>query len=243
MVNFCFFSFSFLFLFEFPVLSSNDIKTVEHDLPKKKRIEKAAENLLIILHSPPSSPEYKRTFSRKVNEYNQKEPFNFTKPNLSELNPFLPADMLSQPVGVYAAYLYDAIFLYAKAVTELLEKNSTSILDGRKIFQMLKDRVYQSVQGFDVYVDENGDAEGNYTVLGRTKFHYSLPFYNITGDYSMKPIGRFSLDKESGKAKLLFTPKDEIVLMEIADEPSCGYRGQRCLVAPCKYIKYLKIET
>lgn len=38
-----------------------------------------------------------------------------------------------------------------------------------------------------VYMDENGDAEGNYTLLGRRPHHHT------PGDYGLYPVGLFTL--------------------------------------------------
>ncbi len=43
------------------------------------------------------------------------------------------------------------------------------------------------VQGFLVHMDENGDAEGNYTVLSR------MPFNSTFGNFSMLPVGQFQI--------------------------------------------------
>ena len=40
-----------------------------------------------------------------------------------------------------------------------------------------------------VYMDENGDAEGNYTLLSRVKLNEKGP------DYSMQPVGHFELEE------------------------------------------------
>lgn len=36
------------------------------------------------------------------------------------------------------------------------------------------------------YMDENGDAEGNYTVLGR------LPHHKVPGEFGLYPVGIFT---------------------------------------------------
>ena len=43
------------------------------------------------------------------------------------------------------------------------------------------------IQGFLSYIDENGDAEGNYTVLARK------PYYSQHANYSMLPVGQFEI--------------------------------------------------
>uniref|UniRef100_A0A183CED9 Guanylate cyclase n=1 Tax=Globodera pallida TaxID=36090 RepID=A0A183CED9_GLOPA len=72
----------------------------------------------------------------------------------------------------YACYLYDAMMLYAQALDETirdrLRANGTAaeaINDGARIVSRILGRTYRSVQGFDMRIDINGDAEGNYTLL------------------------------------------------------------------------------
>lgn len=43
------------------------------------------------------------------------------------------------------------------------------------------------IQGFMSYMDENGDTEGNYTVLARA------PYPSDYGNYSMLPVGHFQI--------------------------------------------------
>src|SRR6218665_1599205 len=57
----------------------------------------------------------------------------------------------------------------------------TIILCLKRLFSM----AFEGIQGFMSHIDENGDAEGNYTVLARTSYvsQYS--------NYSMRPVGYF----------------------------------------------------
>jgi hypothetical protein len=45
------------------------------------------------------------------------------------------------------------------------------------------------IQGYISHIDENGDAEGNYTLLSRQPYKTNL------SDYSMRPVGHFEMDK------------------------------------------------
>lgn len=47
---------------------------------------------------------------------------------------------------------------------------------------------YKGAMGYMVYMDENGDAEGNYTLIARQHVPGSLP-----GDYGLFPVGVFQL--------------------------------------------------
>ena len=53
---------------------------------------------------------------------------------------------------------------------------------------------YSGIQGFLSQIDDNGDAEGNYTLLARQAFKSSL------SNYSMRPVGHFRLDTGNFRA-------------------------------------------
>uniref|UniRef100_A0A915CXI3 Receptor ligand binding region domain-containing protein n=1 Tax=Ditylenchus dipsaci TaxID=166011 RepID=A0A915CXI3_9BILA len=69
----------------------------------------------------------------------------------------------------FACYLYDAVMLYAKALHELMaETNMTAeaaLSSGSSIISRILNKKYTSMQGFDMRIDDNGDAQGNYTLL------------------------------------------------------------------------------
>ena len=63
-----------------------------------------------------------------------------------------------------AAFLYDAVKLYAAALKEML-LNGEDPMNGKALIQKLFKTHYKSVLGYTVYLDENGDAQGNYTLV------------------------------------------------------------------------------
>ena len=48
----------------------------------------------------------------------------------------------------------------------------------------------QGIQGYQVHIDENGDAEGNYTLLSRQQYKTNV------SEYSMLPAGHFQIGKQ-----------------------------------------------
>ena len=91
-------------------------------------------------------------------------------------------------ISAEAAYLYDAVHLYANALIKVLEsgekpKNGTAIIEAIKGSKYLSAMGYEFLkntqknsfyfykycfhfsESYHVYIDENGDAAGNYTVL------------------------------------------------------------------------------
>lgn len=76
--------------------------------------EQRLRSLLVIASTPPAE-DYQK-FTNKVREYNSKEPFNFTTP------PILRNNNFNTFISIYAAYLYDSVKLYARALDSLLRK-------------------------------------------------------------------------------------------------------------------------
>ncbi|CAH1793794.1 unnamed protein product [Owenia fusiformis] len=190
------------------------------DHPKSTGNLRAARSLLTIVSSPPTNPLYSK-FHEEVNRFLLRRPFNFT-------NPFGKAKVIS----VYAAYLYDAVHLYARALHEVLVEGG-SVTNGSYIISKMKGKTYRSIQGFMSYIDNQGDAEGNYTVLSRQ------PFVSTHANYSMMPVGHFQIENNElpvftylpGRA--INWLKGEVPI----DEPACGYRGERCIPKPNKTLE------
>ncbi|KAK3591719.1 hypothetical protein CHS0354_019484, partial [Potamilus streckersoni] len=169
----------------------------------------AVRSLLVITPSPPINPNYE-DFKAIVSSYGEKPPFNFP-------NPFKKLRVVS----VFAAYLYDAMMLYAEAATAVLNEGG-SLTNGTAIIQKICGKTYTGIQGHLSHIDENGDAEGNYTLLSRKEIESNL------SKYSMQPVGYFEMDT----AIPIFKPQRAIDWVSGSppiDEPPCGYRGERCI--------------
>ncbi|XP_014478817.1 PREDICTED: guanylate cyclase 32E isoform X2 [Dinoponera quadriceps] len=158
-----------------------------------------------------SAPINITNFTRLVNEYRQKPPFNFT-------NPLKKMKGIVQIVPE-TAYLYDAVHLYERSLLHALDEKRDP-RDGRKMVSTLHGVHYQSAMGYMVYMDENGDAEGNYTLIA----------LNNRSTKGLYPIGIFV-------GKMPGTNLPELKLTgEIqwvgggppVAEPYCGYHGEKC---------------
>ncbi|XP_018338733.1 PREDICTED: guanylate cyclase 32E-like [Trachymyrmex septentrionalis] len=160
-----------------------------------------------------SAPINYMNFTRLVNKYRQKPPFNFTNPsaNVGGIVQIVPE----------TAYLYDAVHLYEKSLLRALDENRNP-RNGREMVSTLHGVHYQSAMGYMVYMDENGDAEGNYTLI-------ALDNQPVKG-YGLYPIGYF-IGKEQGTnlPKLQLNKKIQWLGNgpPIA-EPHCGYHGEKC---------------
>ncbi|KAH9502273.1 hypothetical protein Btru_073303, partial [Bulinus truncatus] len=77
------------------------------------------------------------------------------------------------------------------------------------------------IQGHEVYLDMNGDAEANYTVLALR------PMNNSYGR-GLQPVGRFSRNSRNGQIVTYVMDVDVYGGDVPLDEPLCGYYGEWC---------------
>ncbi|KAK1134117.1 hypothetical protein K0M31_011899 [Melipona bicolor] len=86
-----------------------------------------------------STPIYSKNFTRMVNEYRQKPPFNFTNPlaNMGGIIQIVPE----------TAYLYDAVHLYERSLLKALDENRDP-RNGREIVATLYGVHYRSAMGY-----------------------------------------------------------------------------------------------
>ncbi|KRT83645.1 hypothetical protein AMK59_3294, partial [Oryctes borbonicus] len=140
-------------------------------------------------------------------------------------------DSISVPIQ--AAHLYDAVMIYARALTEVFEKNEDP-RNGIAILQKILNRSYHSIQGYDVFIDGNGDAEGNFTVVALLDDQEM----NTTLRMSMQPVGYFQYTS-NGSSHLLDLPEFKYLDMSRpiqwvggklpSAEPECGFHGEKCI--------------
>lgn len=104
---------------------------------------KRARSLLVIVSTPPTIG-YK-DFTDKVRLYNTLPPFELTSPNF-------PNKSFVKFVSIYAAYLYDAVKLYASALNGLL-MNETRELTDELIREIASNgsAVIDTMKGFQKY--------------------------------------------------------------------------------------------
>ncbi|CAG2163893.1 unnamed protein product [Oppiella nova] len=94
--------------------------------------EKSFQSYIGVVPTPPIEFE---KFSFKVNQFMQLPPFNFP-------NPTWEWGGLKR-VPAEGAYLYDAVYVYARALNDTL-KNNGNPFDGKLIFKYIKNREYRS---------------------------------------------------------------------------------------------------
>ncbi|GFS74310.1 guanylate cyclase 32E [Trichonephila clavipes] len=128
-------------------------------------------------------------------------------------------------VPAEGAYLYDAVHVYARALNECL-LHEEDPYKGRVIFKYITERTYFSAMGYMVYMDENGDAEGNYTLIARK------PVPGVNGEYGLYPVGVFQLHENRSAVPVLqfLSQIDWVGGSAPSDEPSCGFYGEKCVM-------------
>ncbi|XP_020284969.1 guanylate cyclase 32E isoform X2 [Pseudomyrmex gracilis] len=158
-----------------------------------------------------SAPINFMNFTRLVNEYRQKPPFNFT-------NPLATIGGVVQIVPE-TAYLYDAVHVYEKSLLRALDENRDP-RNGREMVSTLHGLHYQSAMGYIVYFDNNLDAEGNYTLIALDS-RPTIGLYPIA--YFVGKEQTTNLPKLQFTREMLFVGNSPPVA-----EPPCGYHGEKC---------------
>jgi len=201
--------------------------------------ENLAGSLLVVAPSPPNQTY--ENFSAQVNEYGKKEPFNFRSGILER--------GFKKVVPIYAANLYDSLIIYAKALDSLRKERPDFDIqelarDGRGIFQhIIKMKQYESITGAKISIDENGDSEGNYTLIAfktLSKDDYHTRHMNFSANHTftcwkyMIPVANFQ--PRSPSENITYPKMKFFSGMQIdwiggkkpSDEPKCGFDGEKC---------------
>ncbi|XP_076054851.1 guanylate cyclase 32E-like [Oratosquilla oratoria] len=176
-------------------------------------IQAAYQNFVGVVPSPPVGFE---EFTAKVNAFLELPPFNHP-------NAVMQFGGLKR-IRAEAAYLYDAVHLYARTLNATLQEGKDP-QDGRAIIRRILGTSYKSAMGYMVYVDERGDAEGNYTLIAR-----GCANHTSSGKFGLYPVGGFRYNEHfMGVPVLHLTRTIEWKTgSPPVDEPPCGYRGEMC---------------
>ncbi|XP_060589036.1 guanylate cyclase 32E-like isoform X3 [Ruditapes philippinarum] len=172
------------------------------------------ETVLLLVPRPPENNKTEEFF-QQVRERNTEPPIS------SNLRPIYNGIPVLVPV--YAAYLYDAVYTYARALEEVLKEGGKPN-NGTAIIDKIRDRSFKSILGYDVYVDIYGDAEGNYTLL-------TFDVHRDEGGVELVPAGNFSMTRNgTGIPSLhLFKNIKWKNGKPPPDRPACGFHGEKCI--------------
>ncbi|KAJ8956736.1 hypothetical protein NQ318_014092, partial [Aromia moschata] len=178
-------------------------------------------SVLKLTPSHPRNPNYKY-ICEKIKASSAKPPFCV---------PYHHKIFDSISVPIQAAYLYDAVMIYARALTEVFQNNEDP-RNGTAILHRIVNRSYHSIQGYDVFIDGNGDAEGNFTVVALLDDKEM----NGTLRMSMQPVGYFQY-QSNGSNKGSALPEFKYLDLDRPiqwvggklprAEPKCGFHGEK----------------
>jgi len=178
----------------------------------KAEAEKAWHSVLTLVPRPYNYTKYER-FQKRVIE--KSKAFQWKRSNETQ-----------SKVVHYAVYLYDAVYLYALALNKTFA-NQQDPRNGTAVFNNMKRTEFESMAGFDVQVDDNGDVEFNMTLLEFVN--------NEKGEREMKTVGEFKRNKTDANQILELIPGMNITWSEDsrrtsppADRPACGFMGELC---------------
>ncbi|XP_062604007.1 guanylate cyclase 32E-like isoform X2 [Saccostrea cucullata] len=173
----------------------------------------AFRNVLVISPRSPSNPDWDK-FIDDVRMRNMEPPISLPRP------PPLLNITIQQVVPIHAAHLYDAVMVLARALDSVISNNESSLKNGRSIVSNIQKASFKSIQGFDVYVDETGESEGNYSLLSLTLPAEGQPFLGPVGCFNRYSndlgVPEFVLNKEMKWTEVL------------RDEPPCGFDEEKC---------------
>ncbi|XP_071439399.1 guanylate cyclase 32E [Hetaerina americana] len=183
-------------------------------------------------------------FTTLVNTYMELPPFSFRNPLVSL--------GVAVKIPPEAAYLYDAVHLYARALESVLLSGGDS-RNGTAIIEAMRGARYLSAMGYIVSLDGNGDAGGNYTVVGRRLVPSDI---GATMEYAMIPVGQFYAPVNLGSEKFeadthpgsdvqaKFTLPELRMLLSVdwvggeppLAEPTCGFAGEKCITYTAEIV-------
>ncbi|KAK3913296.1 Guanylate cyclase 32E [Frankliniella fusca] len=180
-------------------------------------------SVLKLTPAQPSNPQFKH-ICEEIKKFSTGPPFCV---------PYHHRIFNSISVPIHAAHLYDAILIYARALTEVLARGEDP-RNGSAILQRIRGRAYHSVQGFDVLIDDNGDAEGNFSVVAALPDDGAQGAQGQGARVSMQPVGYFAYNSANDTALPEFRYFDSSRQIQWVSgtppraEPLCGFHGERC---------------
>ncbi|XP_051862109.1 speract receptor isoform X1 [Drosophila albomicans] len=191
----------------------------------------AAQAFRSYLGIVPTAPVSFATFANEVNKYMEREPFNFPNP--------LGVYGGAKQISAEAAYLYDAVHLYANALVSVLQAGGKP-KNGSAIVAAIKGSRYLSAMGYHVYIDENGDAAGNYTVLvrGTVRNNRNQTVVGLMPAGTFSHRGSSSISNSSNSSSSsndalsdlkLYHHIDWVGGVRPAAAPRCGFGGENCV--------------
>eukprot|EP00057_Strongylocentrotus_purpuratus_P017815 XP_011672289.1 PREDICTED: speract receptor isoform X1 [Strongylocentrotus purpuratus] len=171
-------------------------------------------NVLMLFYTSAMSPDF-NGFKIEAKAYLSEPPFNFDSGLLEELG--YPIEITED-----AAYLYDAVMLYAKALNQTLSEGG-SITNGTDIISNILDKTYQSITGVNRIIDKDGDTIANVSVFSIQRNSSS----DI--DYVIDPVAIF----QERNGTTVYAAHKGVDIQWLGGsppraQPVCGFDGSLC---------------
>jgi len=200
-------------------------------LNRYHHVKEAFEAAFVLAIKSPSSESYAK-FTDEVKRRSPEEPFNSTvyQGFLWDNNSKFPAHKTKPPI--YGAYLYDAVYQYAIALNKTLAKKEPTT--GENIAEKMHDIQYDSILGYKIHFDANGEAEFNLTLLDMQQT------LNSKGkkEDGMIVVGDFQIlyNNETKEGEQVFIRRPNVTIKwpggrtgPPRDSPECGFHGELCI--------------
>ncbi|XP_020613215.1 atrial natriuretic peptide receptor 1-like isoform X2 [Orbicella faveolata] len=198
-------------------------------LNRYHHVKKAFEAAFVLAIKSPSSKSYPN-FTAELKKRSRDPPFHSKvyEGYLWNQNSKFPANKTEPPI--YGAYLYDAVYQFAVALNKTMAKNQS--VTGKIIAENLQDIQYDSILGYKIHFDANGDAEFNLTLLDMQAIPDKLD------DHEMVPVGDFQItfDNETSEGEQVFIRWPNVTIQwpggrtgPPRDSPECGFHGELCI--------------
>lgn len=200
-------------------------------LNRYHHVKEAFEAAFVLAIKSPSSKSYVN-FTEQLKIRSIDPPFNSTVYTGyifegNSTNHKFPANKTKPPI--YGAYLYDAVYQFAMALNKTMQKNQS--LDGENIAGNMQNMQYDSILGYKIHFDTNGDAEFNLTLLDMQPIEGG-------SDHEMIPVGDFQImyDNKTNEGEQVFIRRSGITIKwpggrtgPPRDSPECGFHGELCI--------------
>ncbi|XP_068761985.1 atrial natriuretic peptide receptor 1-like [Montipora capricornis] len=140
-------------------------------------------------------------------------------------------------VPIYGAYLYDAVYQFGVALNKSFTKLGPAVQNrtptGEEIFSHLRDYSFDSIQGYSLHLDKNGDAEFNLTLMD---IRYGTKDQLVeVADFQILYDSGSNSTSDSGKGlpRLVFRKNLTKIwfggrLSPPKDRPKCGFQNELC---------------
>ncbi|XP_071509396.1 speract receptor-like [Diadema antillarum] len=206
----------------FQVYEEIDLLTGENlllrfDIPSEemsKKLAKYFHHVLSLFYTKAVSPDFE-DFKEQVKAYLSLPPFNFDRQSLEDQG-------YTVEIKGHAAYLYDAVMLYAQALNQTLAEGG-NVTNGTDITKRILDRTFLSVTGVSSMIDKDGDTIANVSVFS------IQPNKSSEVGYVIEPVAIFQEQHgttvyAAHKGMKIHWPNGE----PPKAEPPCGFDGTKC---------------